>query len=310
MEFKDYYKILEVEKTASASDIKKAYRKLAHIHHPDKNNGNAESENKFKNIQEAYQVLSNEEKRKKYDMLGSNWQQHRTGGGTSNDFNWNDWYDQRQAKKRQTVNDVFEQGGMSDFFERIFGSRNKSSNSWNYTPPPSQGEDYTAYINISLEEAYFGTEKNIFVNNHNITVRFKAGISNGHTQKISGKGMPGTNGGANGDLLIKVNVEEHKTVEIKGNDLFLHAKIDIFTAMLGGQATIKTFGGKLKINIPEGTQSGKKLKLLGQGMPIYNSNEKRGDLYIIIEVKLPENLSVEEKSMIAELQKKIKTRKK
>lgn len=311
MEFKDYYKVLGVSKTASKDEIKKAYRKLAQQYHPDINKDNPDAENKFKDISEAYEVLKDDDKRSKYDNLGSTYNRHRQSGGQNNDFNWSDWFDQSQRSRGkrsyQTVGDFFSQGGgLSDFFERIFGSGFASkgfSNQGGFRRTPMRGEDLQAEVDISLEEAFKGTQRKITINSETIELKIKPGIKDGQELKISNRGADGKSGGKRGDLLLKINVKEHKNVKRDEDDLYVETEIDMFSAILGGQSKINTFGGKLKLNIPEGTQPDKTLKLKGQGMPIYNDNNRRGDLYITLKVKLPLNLTDKEKELLDELKK-------
>ncbi len=297
MDFKDYYSTLGVTKTASEDELKKAYRKLAQKYHPDKNQGDKVAEEKFKDIQEAYQVLSDAEKRKKYDLLGSNWNRHRSTGGSGTDFNWQDYYQKTSGKKRRTAKDFFDSGNMSDFFEKIFGNSGAG-----FGGRPKKGEDFVKNIDLSLKEAYTGTTKPIPYNGGTINLRFKPGIADGHTQKISGKGMPGLYGGEPGDLILKVSINEHKAVKRKGDDLYVDTKIDIFTMLLGGVAKIKSFGGTISVNIPPESYPGKKLKLSGQGMPIYNKEDKKGDLFIILQIHFPDKISTEEKKIIKKWQ--------
>jgi curved DNA-binding protein len=309
MDFKDYYKILEVEKNASAAEIKKKYRQLAQKYHPDKNQGNVNAENKFKDLNEAYEVLGDPEKRAKYDSLGSSFSNFRNSGGDSNDFNWADWMSKNQNTQRRKktsdmfsgINDFFSKNeNSSDFFEKIFGSgfANKQKAHKN---PPQRGSDYQANVELTLEEAHKGTSRVITIDNQKIEVKFKPGIDNGQTLKISGKGLPGKNGGDRGDLLISVAVKPHKRVERKGDDLFVEITIDLYKAILGGSSKITTFAGTVKLNIPPESQQGKVLCLKGLGMPNYNTPEKVGDLYVTLTVKLPENLSDREKELFTEL---------
>ena len=306
MDFKDYYKILGVDKNASQADIKSAYRKLAQKYHPDKNKGDETAESKFKDVGEAYQVLSDPEKRNKYDTLGSNWQKHRQTGGGSGDFNWNDWVSRtqggagpRRQKSGRTVGDFFSQGGsFSDFFEQIFGST--YGKQAGYAAPPEAGADLQIEVELTLDEAFEGVTKILKVNDNKIEIKFRKGIQDGQILKVSGKGKPGANGGPAGNLLVKVKIAEHSTIERKGNDLYIDASIDVFTMLLGGDSKIKTFGGTLKINIPETSQQGKTLKLKGQGMPKYSMNGDRGDLYIKLQTKLPTSLNDKEKKLIRE----------
>lgn len=311
MEFKDYYKTLGVEKNASAADIKKAYHKLAQKYHPDKNKGDGNAEEKFKNISEAYHVLSDPEKRKKYDSLGSSYNDFRQSGGRTGDFNWQDWFSQQRGApggqgRQRTVGDIFDSGGLSDFFEKIFGgSFGKGTGGYSrqsgYQRTPQRGEDYISEVEITLEEAFKGTKRLVTVNGDKMEVRFKPGISDEQVLRISGKGHPGKSGGPAGDLLIKVKVRNHSRVERKGDDLHVEVPVDMYKAMLGGKAQISSFGGKLQINIPEGTQPGTVLRLQGQGMPLYNSPNRRGDLFVKIQVKIPEKLTPQQKKLIEQV---------
>ena len=315
MEFKDYYKILGVDKKADNAEIKKAYRKLAQKYHPDKTKGDPEAEKKFKEVNEAYHVLTDPEKRQKYDNLGSSYNNFRQSGGREGDFQWEDWFSGRPGGARRstgerfrTVGDIFDSGGLSDFFEKIFGgsfggagTKTGYRQKRGYRHPPSRGEDQEAEIEISLEEAFRGTTKRLSVNGQAIDLKIKPGINTGQTLRLKGKGTPGKSGGQSGDLMIKVNVKDHPKVERKGDDLYVPVRIDLFKAVLGGSASINTFGGKLKINIPPESQPGKKLKLKGQGMPNYSNPDIRGDLYIELEVELPQNLSKEEKKQFEKL---------
>jgi curved DNA-binding protein len=319
MDFKDYYKILGVDRNASADEIKKAYRKLALKYHPDKTKNDKESEEKFKDISEAYDVLRDPEKRRKYDNLGSSYNRFRQSGGSSQDFNWSDWFSQQKrgagAKQQyRTMGDFINDsgGGLSDFFEKIFGGGFggggfggaepggfRQQQGFNY--PPRKGENYETEVELSLEEAYHGASRLLQINSDRLEVKFRAGIADGQLMKISGKGMPGAGGGRKGDLIIHVRIRPHKRVERRGDDLYVNAEIDLYKMILGGSSAIQSFGGKLKFNIPPESQPGKVLKLSGQGMPHYNNPDKKGDLYIKLGVKLPENLSDEEKELVRKL---------
>ncbi|MDP2365741.1 MAG: DnaJ C-terminal domain-containing protein, partial [Ignavibacteria bacterium] len=274
MDFKDYYKILGVEKTANADEIKKTYRKLAKKYHPDNNPGDKESENKFKEVSEAYEVLSDTAKRKKYDTLGSSWNQYSQTGGKSEDFDWSDWFGgsrspgggaRRTSRNYSGGRDAYEDRGVSDFFEKIFGSQRgfqqRASN------PPRRGEDYLANIEITLEEAYDGVAKIMEVNDQKIEIKIKPGTPDGHSLKVTGKGMPGHYGGPSGDLLIKINIPQSSKVERKGDDLHLEIFVDLYKVILGGTSKIKTYAGLIKLNILPETQPGKVLRLKGMGMP-------------------------------------------
>jgi curved DNA-binding protein len=305
MDFKDYYKILGVDKKASADQIKKSYRALAQKYHPDKNPDNKAAENKFKEINEAYEVLGDADKRKKYDNLGSSFNNFRQTGGRSSDFNWNDWIDpngerrRRGADMRSGVNDFFSKNdNSSDFFEKIFGG---GFNRRRGNPTPMRGDDISATVELTLEEAYNGVSKVIDANGQKIEVKFKPGIDDGQIQKISSKGYPGKHGGENGDLIITVAIKPHKRVQRKGLNLYVEITIDLYKAILGGSSKITTFAGTIKLNIPPESQPGKQLMLKGLGMPKYNAAGEFGDLYVTLNVKLPQNLSEKEVALFTEL---------
>jgi len=308
MEFKDYYKILGVDKNATTDEIKQAYRKLARQYHPDTNKSDPQAESKFKEISEAYQVLSDPEKRRKYDSLGNSFNRHRQTGGSADDFDWSNWFAQAQqsAGRRsrstyQTVGDFFSSGGgLSDFFEKIFGSGFASKQGFNY--PPQRGEDLEVEVELSLAEAFNGTTRQIQLDGKKIEVKFKPGISEGQVLRIPAQGGLGKFGGGKGDLIVKVKILPHNKVERRGDDLYLDLPVELYTAVLGGTAKIKTFSGMVKVNIPPETSSGKILKLKGLGMPKYNSEtSERGDLYLNVQIKVPKNLTPEEKSLFEKL---------
>ncbi|OGU56278.1 MAG: hypothetical protein A2X64_08915 [Ignavibacteria bacterium GWF2_33_9] len=301
MEFKDYYKILGVSKTASAAEIKTAFRNLTKKYHPDVNNTDPKAEEKFKDVNEAYQVLSDPEKRQKYDTLGVNWNTHRGSGGTQDNFNWEQWFSQSRGtrERRSTGNplgDMFG-GGLSDFFEKIFGGGSGFSKEKTYTGQTKPKVMETS-IELTLEEAFKGTSRKLSINNRTINVKFKRGIADGQTLRISNIGATESNSSMNGDLIIKVQVKDSERIRRKGNDLYVKVDLDLFNFLLGGNATINTFAGKIKFNIPAGSQNGKILKIPKMGMPIYDTNDEMGDLYLELIVKLPQNLSEEEKELL------------
>lgn len=305
MEFKDYYKILNVEKTASTDEIKRAYRKLAQKYHPDKNPGNKEAEDKFKEISEAYEVLSDPEKRKKYDNLGSSWNRFRQTGGNPNDFDWSDWFQQSSSQRQSRgfggggFSDIFDSGsGVSEFFEKIFGGAFSQKTSEIFA---KKGQDINATLEVTLEEAFHGTTKTLDINNQKIALKIKPGIADGQLLKVSGKGFPGKRGGPNGDLLITISIHPHPVFERRGDDLYTTIVIDLYKAILGGTSQIDVFGSKIKIKINPGTQPGKQLLLKNQGMPKYNNPQARGNLYVTIQIKLPENLNASEIELFKQL---------
>jgi curved DNA-binding protein len=310
VDFKDYYKILGVNKSASQDEIKKQYKKLLLKYHPDKNPGDPSAESKFKDVAEAYEVLSDTEKRRKYDNLGSSWNNFSKSGKRAEDFDWSQWFaNQQQQRKARSQSgtsdfgDMFGGGGsgVSDFFEKIFGGGFSGRSSYRQTP--KRGKDYHTEIEISLEQAFKGTSAMLNVDGQKIEVKIHPGISDGQILKISNKGYPGSNGGPRGDLIIKVNVKNHKRVERKGDDLNVDVPIDLYTAVLGGETRISTFSGKINLKITPETQQGKIVKLSGQGMPKYNLPNQRGDLYVKFIINIPKNLTDKEIELFSELKK-------
>lgn len=308
MDYKDYYKALGVKKDASDSEIKSAYRKLANKYHPDKNQGDKSAEEKFKEISEAYEVLKDSTKRSKYDRLGMNWNKFRSTGGSSQDFNWSDYMSgggRGGSGGFGGFGDMFSGGGrggdMSDFFEKIFGGGFSGGRQSNGRPRPVKGNDYETHIDLTLEDAFKGSSKILNVNGERIDIKFKPGIADGQTMKISGKGLSGKNGGKNGDLIIKVKVVSSGKIERKNSDLYTDININLYKMILGGSATISIFGRKVQIKIAPETQSGKILKLSGLGMPHYSDQKRKGDLYVNIYPKLPTKLSGHEKKLFKEL---------
>lgn len=317
MEFKDYYKILGVSKNATIDEIKAAYKELAKKYHPDKNKQDPKAEEKFKEINEAYQVLSDKEKRAKYDNLGSEWNTYRSTGGSSDSFNWEQWFtpqSSRGRRKSRTVGDFFSSGGgLSDFFEKIFGEGFSSpsySQSQGYQRTPVQGDDIHTEVELSLEEVFRGTSRMLSIDSKKVEVRFKPGIQDGQVLKLPQLGKPGKNGGLNGDLYVKVKIAPHPKLERKGDDLYVDVWVNYLTMILGGTAKISTLSGAVKFDISPFTQNCKVVKLSGQGMPNYNNPQKRGDLYVKLLAKLPESLSDSELLLIKELKELSKKQKK
>jgi curved DNA-binding protein len=287
----DYYKILGVDKTASDDDIKKAYRKLARKLHPDLNPNDKDAKQKFQQINEANEVLSDPEKRKKYDKYGSDWR------------NAEQFEQQRQSRQQSQYaddGDYFGGGGgdYSSFFESMFGAGGGRRQQTKF-----RGQDYNAELKIGLTEAMQTHQQTLTVNGKNIRITIPAGIENGQTIKLKGYGAPGVNGGPAGDLYITFNIPPHPNFKRSGDDLYTTAVIDLYTAVLGGETTIDTLGGKVKMKVNPGTQNGTKARLKGKGFPVYKKEGQAGDLYVTYEVKLPVNLSDEEKRLFTELSK-------
>lgn len=312
MEYKDYYKVLGVDKKATQDEIKKAYRKLAIKYHPDKNKDNAEAENKFKEINEANEVLSDKEKRKKYDELGENWKYYQQSGGADQGFDWSQYANQGAGGQRQYTysgddmgGGFGDAGGFSDFFETLFGqgfgggtqTRGRSSR----RSAKMKGQNVSAEMNITLEDSYKGAEKYFDLDGESIKLKIKPGIADGQTLNLSGKGNTGYNGGPKGDLLLKIHVLKDPMFERKGNDLYTDLRVNLYLAVLGGKATLRTFKGTINVNIPKESQNGKLLRLQGMGMPVYGKTNTFGDLYAKIYIETPVNLSEKEVSLFKEL---------
>ena len=293
MDFKDYYKILGISKTASADEVKKAYRKLAIKYHPDKNPNDKLAEEKFKEITESNETLKDDKKRKEYDALALDYKNYQQSGGKSG-F---DGYSQ----KNQSANNKeqhFEQASFSDFFSNMFsGSAN------NYQNQNVKGQNYNASMEVTLEEAYFGTERQIQLENQKLKIKIKPGVIDGQVLRLKGKGAKGSNDLMQGDLLITVHVVENSSFTRKENDLFCTIHVDLYTTILGGKTEINTLKGKINITIPKETANEKIVRLKKMGMPIYNKPDEFGDLYLTISVKTPNNLSDKEIDLFNQLVK-------
>ena len=312
MDYKDYYQILGVSRDATTDEIKKAYRKLAAKYHPDKNPGDKSAEEKFKEINEAKEVLTDPEKRKLYDQFGKDWEYYKQAGAQGN-FDWSKYAQQQGGGRAYTysgniedMEDLFGGGGFSDFFDLLFGggggARTRTRHGRTRTRPTSQkGQDYAAEVFISLEEAYHGTSRQLNVDGQTIKINLKPGVADGQKLKVSGKGGPGVGGGQKGDLYITVKVYPHPLFERKGDDLYTDVKVDLYTAVLGGKVEVNTFKGKVKVDIAPGTNPGKVLKLKGLGMPNYKHPSTYGDLYVKINVEIPKDLTDKEIELFKKL---------
>jgi len=307
MEYKDYYQVLGVDKKATQDEIKKAYRKLAVKYHPDKNPGNKQAEERFKEINEANEVLGDAEKRKKYDQMGANWRQYeqtQQGGYGNQGYGGGG---QQQYYHQGNAEEAFGEGGFSDFFNTFFGGAGGTGGQDPFSRFNRQGrgaykgQDYQAEVSISLEEAYHGTTRLLQLESQQLRLKLKAGIADGKVLRLPGKGAAGMNGGGNGDLYITVHVAEDQRYKREGDNLLAEETVDVFTAVLGGKKEVETLSGKLNVTIPSGTQNGMALRLKGKGMPVYGESGKFGDLLVTIHISIPTHLTEEQKQMFEKL---------
>ncbi len=309
MEYKDYYKILGVERSASEKDIKRAYRQLARKYHPDVNPGDKKAEEHFKEINEAYEVLSDAEKRRKYDELGADYQRWQHMGGRPGDFDWSQWMSGggpgggRVHVEYGDLSDLFGgAGGFSDFFQTIFGGGMGAA-----AGPRTQaygraarGQDYEQPVQVTLEEAYSGTTRRVRIGNRTLEVKIPAGVRSGSRVRMAGEGGPGQ-GGARGDLYLVVELLPHPTFRLEGDDLFTEVPVDIYTAILGGEVAVPTPKGQVMLKIPPETQGGRTFRLRGQGMPHLGKPQIHGDLLVQVRIQVPQQLSEKEKQLFREL---------
>jgi len=293
MAFVDYYQILGISKTATEKDIKNAYRKLARKYHPDVNPNDKDAQRKFQEINEANEVLSDSEKRKKYDQFGKDWKhadQFQSSGQSGNA--------QGRGARNQNYSEQFSDQDFSDFFSSMFGKSGRKESTARF-----KGQDFNAELRLSLKDVYTTQKQTLTVNGKNIRLTIPAGIENGQTIRIKGHGAPGINGGPNGDLLITFSIANDPEFKRVGNDLYKNIEIDLYTAILGAGITVETMSGKVKLSVQPGTQNGTKVKLKGKGFPIYKNENQFGDLYISYTVKIPSSLSTKEKELFTELSK-------
>jgi curved DNA-binding protein len=312
LEYKDYYKVLGIEKSASQDEIKKAFRKLALKYHPDKTKGDKSAEEKFKEINEANEVLGDPEKRKKYDELGANYQYYQQYGNQSQGFDWSQYASPGGSRQSYSFSggggdfeEFFGGSGYSDFFDMLFGGGfgGAQKKRRGGRTMQARGQDYQSEMDITLEEAYSGTTRIFKLDSESIKLNIKPGVTDGHMLKIPGKGGNGRNGGAAGDLLIKINILKHNVFERRGNDLYANLPVDLYTAVLGGKVEFKTLKGNVKIDIAKESEFGKTLRLGKLGMPVYGNQNEFGDLYLKLDIILPKNLSAKEIKLFNDLKK-------
>jgi curved DNA-binding protein len=294
MEYVDYYKILGIDKNASTEDVKKAYRKLARKYHPDVNPNNKEAHKKFQEINEANEVLSDPEKRKKYDQYGKDWKH-------AEEFEKARQHQRQRSYSSQGAESFGDdEGNFSDFFESLFGGMGTRSGR---RQTKYKGHDYEAELHLGLREAYTTHQRTLTLNEKNIRITIPAGVENGQRIRLKGYGAPGMNGGPNGDLYITFVIEDDPQFKRLEDDLYTNTEIDLYKAVLGGETTIETLSGKIKLKIPAGTQNDSKTRIKGKGFPVYKKDGAFGDLYITYKVNIPTNLSEKEKQLFTELSK-------
>ena len=302
MDFIDYYKLLEIDRSATKADVKKAYRRLARKYHPDLNPDNKEAQARFQQINEAHEVLSDPEKRKKYDEYGKDWKhadqfeearkQQASSGGFGGGFG---------GAQSGSYSGDFDDDTFSDFFEQMFGGRARAGGT--HRGAQFKGQDFNAELQLKLSDIYESRKHTITVNGKNIRLTIPAGVENGQTIKIKGYGGAGVQGGPKGDLYITFNIQNDTNFRREKENLYSTEEINLSTAALGGEIEVKTFNGKVKLKVKPGTQNGSKVKLKGKGFPKYKKEGQFGDLYISYQVKIPEKLNERQKELFEELKK-------
>jgi len=327
MDFKDYYSTLGVAKTASQKEIKQAYRKLARKHHPDVNPGDKSAEARFKGITEAYEVLGDPDKRKKYDELGANWRQYEQAGAgqgfdPSQGGSWNVNYGgggpQGGGFRTMTEDEMREMFGdanpFSDFFQTFFGGSARAeeprgrARSTRGARAARPGRDVEQELELGLDDLYKGAMRRFSIQHdgqsRTVDVRIPAGVGDGSRVRVAGEGEQGSDGAQSGDLYLRIRQAPHPQFERKGRDLYTRVPIPVTTAVLGGEAEVKTLGGKsLRLKIPPTTQNAQVFRLKGHGMPVPGKPDEHGDLYATVDVQLPKQLTPEQRKHFEELQK-------
>jgi DnaJ-class molecular chaperone len=324
MDFKDYYAILGVTKTSAEKEIKQSYRKLARKHHPDVNPGDKNAESRFKEINEAYEVLGDPGKRKKYDELGSNWRQYEQaqraggGGGAGSPFDAGQWtagggQGGYRTMTPDEMRDLFgNEDPFSDFFRTFFSGGDpepgRRSGRSARAPRPRQGRDVEQPIELSLEDAYHGSTRRLAITQdggaRTVDVRIPPGVGQGSRVRVVGEGEQGTSGAASGDLYLRVHLTPDSRFERKGHDLYAKVRVPVTTAVLGGEAEVPALGAKpVRLKIPPMTQNGQVFRLKRHGMPIAGKSGHHGDLYATVEVELPRQLTPEQRVHYEALEK-------
>ena len=308
MEYKDYYRILGVSKDASIEDIRKAYRKLARKYHPDVNPNNKEAEERFKEINEAHEVLTDAEKRSKYDQLGANWQRYQQMGGEPGGFDWSQWFAGQQQGGGERVyteyvdlNDLFGTGGFSGFYQSIFGGGARAGARQQQRSFAAEGRDVEQPVRISLEEAYHGTTRILQTGRRRLEVKIPPGVQTGSRVRVAGEGEKGFGGGQPGDVYLVITVSDHPTYTRDGADLRMTHPVDLYTLILGGETTVPTLRGRVSLRIPPETKAGRVFRLRGQGMPLLRNPSQHGDLYVEVQPLIPEHLSDRERELFRQL---------
>ncbi len=302
MIYKDYYKELGVVKTATPAEIKKAYRALAKKYHPDKTKGNKAAEDKFKDINEANEVLSDPAKRKKYEQFGADWKHFEETGATPGGFDWSKYANAGgEQSHRAGANgmDAGDGADISDLFEMLFGQR--TGRQQGRQSVATKGRDLESDTTLTLEEAYGGTARLLVLDGQKIKVTIKPGVADGQTLRVTGKGGGGRGGGEPGDIYLSIHVASHAHYHRSGDDLQCDLPVDLYTAVLGGKTLITTMKSKVTVTIPQGTPNAKELRLRGLGMPVYSKKNEFGDLLVKVNIVLPQQLSDEEQRLFTQL---------
>jgi curved DNA-binding protein len=317
MEYKNYYSDLDVDRKASQEEIKKAYRKLAKKYHPDVNPGDKKAEEKFKEISEAYEVLSDPQKRQKYDQLGMEWQHYQSTGGRPENFNWSQWesppnqnYSYRTVSPEEFEELFGSSGGYSSFFESLFGrgaARHPGeggNQQFYYQQMPQKGADNEHKLQITLREAFHGTKRVLeWEDGRKIEAKVPAGVKTGSRLRLKGQGSSGIAGGKAGDLYLYIEVLPDAQFERENDDLKTTVPVDLFTMLLGGKVSVSGLDRTVNLNIPEETSNGRVFRLRDLGMPRLKEPKQRGDLYVKVEANLPHHLSAEEKKLLEQWKK-------